>query len=90
MLGKIYVDVAVRGTCRKVHFEINPKDLNPAKAQNQKKNDQRLRPWAGKGTAANLYLSAEESLIVFLEYYSTSIQKGDCEVVSVQTFPPKI
>ena len=34
MLGKIYVDVAVRGTCRKVHFEINPKDLNPAKAQN--------------------------------------------------------
>ena len=31
MLGKIYVDVAVRGTCRKVHFEINPKDLNPTK-----------------------------------------------------------
>ena len=89
MLGKIYVDVAVRGTCRKVHFEINPKDLNPTKKRSDtnqssklEKNDQRLHPWAGKWTTANLYLSAEQSLIVFLEYYSTLIQKGDCEVVS--------
>ena len=53
MLGKIYVDVAVRGTCRKVHFEINPKDLNPTKKRSDpnqssklEKNDQRLHPYA--------------------------------------------